>query len=63
MLTNLSNIIHLSCQKLTIHKDYMIIKASTGEKITNDSWLVRDSWKTTDVKYGAKASFATNPSL
>jgi hypothetical protein len=38
-------------------------QASTGEKITNDSWLVRDSWKTTDVKYGAKASFATNPSL
>jgi hypothetical protein len=42
-------------------KDYIDYRISAGENITNDSWLVRDSCKTTDVKYGAKASLATNP--
>lgn len=42
-------------------KDYIDYRASAGESITGDSWLVRDKWNTTDVKYGAKASLATNP--
>jgi integrase len=42
-------------------KDYMEYRASFGEKITGESWLIRDLWKTTNVKYGAKRALATNP--
>jgi hypothetical protein len=34
---------------------------SYGEKITGDSWLMRDLWQTTNMNYGAKWSLATNP--
>jgi hypothetical protein len=42
-------------------KDYMEYRTSFGEKITGESWLIRDLWKTTNVKYGAKRALATNP--
>ncbi|MGB6674106.1 MAG: hypothetical protein WBE34_16880 [Candidatus Nitrosopolaris sp.] len=35
--------------------------ASYGEKITAESWLMRDIWQTTNVKYGAKWGLATAP--
>ena len=40
--------------------DYREYRASFGEKITGESWLIRDLWKTTNVKYGAKRALATN---
>jgi hypothetical protein len=42
-------------------KDWMDFRASYGEKITGDSWLMRDLWQTTNMNYGAKWGLATNP--
>jgi integrase len=42
-------------------KDWMEFRASYGEKITGDSWLMRDLWQTTNMNYGAKWGLATNP--
>jgi hypothetical protein len=35
-------------------KEWMDFRASYGEKITDDSWLMRDIWQTTNMTYGAK---------
>jgi hypothetical protein len=32
--------------------EWMDFRASDGEKITGDSWIMRDLWKTTNVKHG-----------
>lgn len=32
-----------------------------GEEITGDSWVMRDIWQTSNMKYGAKFGLATNP--
>lgn len=42
-------------------KDYMDFRDKYGEKITGESWLIRDRWKTTNVKYSAKRSLAKYP--
>jgi hypothetical protein len=42
-------------------KDWMEFRASYGEKITGESWLMRDLWQTTNMNYGAKWGLATNP--
>jgi hypothetical protein len=42
-------------------QEYIKYRSDNNEKITDNSWLVRDLWKTTDVKYPAKAGLATNP--
>ncbi len=42
-------------------KDWMDFRASYGEKVTGESWLMRDIWQTTNVDYGAKWGLATNP--
>jgi hypothetical protein len=34
---------------------------SYGEKITPDSWVMRDMWKTTNISYGAKLGYAQTP--
>jgi hypothetical protein len=39
----------------------MDFRASYGEKITGESWLMRDLWQTTNMNYGAKWGLATNP--
>jgi hypothetical protein len=39
----------------------MDFRASYGERITNDSWLMRDIWQTTNINYGAKLGLATAP--
>ena len=39
----------------------MDFRASYGEKITGESWLMRDIWQTTNIDYGAKWGLATNP--
>jgi hypothetical protein len=41
--------------------EWMDFRASYGEKITGESWLMRDIWQTTNVKYGAKWGLATIP--
>lgn len=39
----------------------MDYRMQQGERITGDSWLMRDLWQTTDTKYGAKFGLATYP--
>jgi hypothetical protein len=42
-------------------KDWMDFRASYGEKITGESWIMRDLWQTTNMNYGARWGLATNP--
>ena len=42
-------------------RDWMEFRASYGEKITGESWLMRDLWQTTNVSYGARWGLATVP--
>lgn len=42
-------------------KDWMDFRASFGETITGESWVMRDIWQTTNVSYGAKWGLATYP--
>jgi hypothetical protein len=39
----------------------MDFRASYGEKITGESWVMRDLWQTTNIDYGAKLGLATCP--
>ena len=39
----------------------MDFRTSYGEKITEDSWVMRDLWKTTNITYGAKLGYARIP--
>ncbi len=42
-------------------KEWMDFRSSYGEKITRDSWVMRDMWKTTNITYGAKLGYARTP--
>jgi hypothetical protein len=42
-------------------KEWMHFRTSYGEKISGESWLMRDIWQTTNLDYGAKWGLATNP--
>jgi hypothetical protein len=42
-------------------KDWIDFRASYGEEITGESWLMRDLWQTTNQNYGARWGLATNP--
>jgi hypothetical protein len=42
-------------------KDWTDFRASYGEKITGESWVMRDLWQTTNIDYGAKLGLATCP--
>jgi integrase len=42
-------------------KDWMVYRESYGEKITGESWLMRNLWKTTNMRYGSKTGLAQNP--
>ena len=42
-------------------KEWMEFRSSYGEKITGDSWVMRDLWKTTNITYGAKLGYARTP--
>jgi integrase len=42
-------------------KEWMNFRSSYGEKITADSWVMRDMWKTTNITYGAKLGYAKTP--
>jgi hypothetical protein len=41
--------------------DWMDFRASYGEKITGESWVMRDIWQTTNITYGANLGLATCP--
>jgi hypothetical protein len=41
--------------------EWMDFRTSYGEKITPDSWAMRDMWKTTNISYGAKLGYAKTP--
>jgi hypothetical protein len=42
-------------------KEWMDFRASYGEKITGESWVMRDIWQTTNITYGANLGLATCP--
>ena len=42
-------------------KDWMEFRASYGEKIDGNSWLMRDIWQTTNINYGARLGLAKYP--
>ena len=42
-------------------KEWIDFRESYGEKITGESWLMRDLWKTTNIDYGAKSGLAKCP--
>jgi hypothetical protein len=42
-------------------KEWMNFRESHGEKITRESWIMRDLWQNTEMNYGAKFGVATYP--
>lgn len=40
-------------------KDWMDYRTEHSEKITSESWVMRDLWQTTEMNYGAKFGVAT----
>ena len=42
-------------------KEWMEFRAEFGEDISGESWVMRDIWQTTKMKYGARFGLATNP--
>lgn len=48
-------------EAFTCLKEWMDFRASYGETITEESWLIRDLWQTSNMKYGAKFGLATYP--
>jgi hypothetical protein len=42
-------------------KEWMEFRAEFGEIINGESWVLRDIWQTTNMKYGARFGLATNP--
>lgn len=43
-------------------KEWMDFRASHGEKITGESWLMRDIWRITDLPtHGGQIRLASNP--
>jgi hypothetical protein len=42
-------------------REWVEFRVSHGEKITPESWLMRDLWQTTNIGYGAKLGLATAP--
>jgi hypothetical protein len=61
MPKTVESIIRLSPQAYYSLQDSMDFRASYGEKITGKSWVMRDIWQTTNIKYGAKLRLATHP--
>jgi hypothetical protein len=42
-------------------KNWMQCRSSCGEKISGDSWIMRDLWKTTNMPFGSRYGSATHP--
>ena len=42
-------------------KGWMEFRESYDEKVTGESWVMRDLWQTTNITYGAKLGLASYP--
>jgi hypothetical protein len=42
-------------------KNWMQCRSSCGEKISGERWVMRDSWKTTNMHFGSRYGSATHP--
>lgn len=42
-------------------KEWMDYRKTHGEKVTNESWVMRDIWQTSERSYGAYFGLAKNP--
>ncbi|MDN5846759.1 MAG: hypothetical protein L0H53_10855 [Candidatus Nitrosocosmicus sp.] len=51
----------ISAEAYNFLNEWIEFRRSYGEKITENSWLMRDIWQTTNVKYGANWGLATIP--
>jgi hypothetical protein len=51
----------MTAEAYNVLKEWMDFRASYGEKITGNSWLMRDLWQTTNMNYGARWGLATSP--
>ena len=51
----------ISPESYNFLNEWIEFRRSYGEKITENSWLMRDIWQTTNVKYGANWGLATIP--
>ena len=51
----------ITSEAYNVLKEWMDFRTSYGERISGDSWLMRDLWQTTNMKYGARWGLATSP--
>jgi integrase len=51
----------MSSEAYNAIKSWMDYRASYGEKITGESWVMRDLWQTTESRYGANYGVAKYP--
>ena len=51
----------MTSEAYNLLKQWMDYRELHGEKITGDSWLMRDLWQTTEMNYGAKFGLPTIP--
>ena len=51
----------ISPEAYNYYFEWLDFRASYGEKLTEDSWAMRDAWKTTNITYGAKLGYAKDP--
>jgi hypothetical protein len=51
----------ITAEAYTSLKEWMDFRKSHGESISGESWLMRDIWQTTNLKYGANFGLATVP--
>lgn len=52
---------YISLESYNFLKEWIEFRRSYGEKISENSWLMRDIWQTTNVKHGANWGLATIP--
>jgi len=51
----------ITAESYTTLKNWMQCRASCGEKISGESWVMRDLWKTTNMPFGSRYGSATQP--
>ena len=51
----------ITAEAYTSLKEWMDFRASYGEKISEESWVMRDLWQTTNVDHSSKLGLATCP--
>jgi integrase len=48
-------------EAFAVLQEYIEFRSSCGEKISGESWLIRDIWKSTNVKFQNRGGLATVP--